>query len=189
MRMVDAFRGKWPLERHLLQLPRPLSASDFGSAARTTRPILWRQAWLRLPHFPEHLSLTCSDAGSVIENRIGYRRSNASMAALQQVPTPRVEQLAADAVPARYRDRQYARLQALRRNLALLLDRPPAPLAARDHFSPLVAQSAGCERSYVASVPVSARSSSTTMDNTHHTPTAPRNVVTRHRLRIPQIKS
>src|SRR5690242_6247742 len=53
---------------------------------------------------------------------------------------PRIEQATADAVASRHRDWRYPRLQALRRNLALLLDRPtPPPLTPRDQFDPLTA--------------------------------------------------
>ena len=58
----------------------------------------------------------------------------------QQMSPPRVEQATADAIAARHRDRRYARLQTLRRNLPLLLDRPTSsPLAARDYLDPLTA--------------------------------------------------
>ena len=59
---------------------------------------------------------------------------------LQQMSPPRIEQATADAVASRHRDWRYPRLQALRRNLPLLLNRPaPPPLAARNYLDPLIA--------------------------------------------------
>src|SRR4051812_27557940 len=56
------------------------------------------------------------------------------------MPPPRIQQATADAVASRHRDWRYPRFQALRRNLALLLDRPTPPsLASRDQFDPLIA--------------------------------------------------
>src|SRR5439155_21485539 len=55
-----------------------------------------------------------------------------------QMSPPRIEQATADAVASCHRDWRYPRFQALRRNLALLLDRPtPPPLAPRDQLDPL----------------------------------------------------
>ena len=81
-------------------------------------------------------------------------------------------------------DRMQARLAqrpdvlALRRNLALLLDRPtPPPLTARDQLDPLTASAHTISRmSALSSAPGSTAAPSVSMDNTHHTIAASRNV-------------
>ena len=112
-------------------------------------------------------------------HRLGTRPERS----LQQMSPPCVELLAADAAAARHRDRRYASLQALRCDLTLLLDRPASPpLAARDHLDPRA-----LIRPVVRALSTSARgstaSSSISMDNTHHTIVASRNVRSTLRLR------
>ncbi len=71
----------------------------------------------------------------------------------QQMSPPRIEQATADAIPPRHCDRRYARLQALRRDLALLLDRlTPPPLAVRDHLDPRAAHAHTISRTNVLCV-------------------------------------
>jgi hypothetical protein len=109
----------------------PIPRQQCGSSWFLVRPemIRWR-TWLRGERL-DAVELTGLDQG------IGDGEPTGSF---QQMSPPPIEQATADAVASRHRNWRYARLQALRRNLALLLDRPTSsPLAARDHLDPLTA--------------------------------------------------
>jgi hypothetical protein len=138
-------RGKHPTQRTAVHLRiNPHARTPLGStisiilyhSVRTVHRTQWCRRMLRggrwrrigrhCPHFKAR--------------ELRHRPSRGPERSVQQISPPLVEQATADAMPGR-RDRRYARLQALRRNLALLLGRPTSPrFTELDHLDPLTAR-------------------------------------------------